>query len=575
VARLIPSFVDDHTPPGERVIFGLLANGPDDWVALHSLDLAPWNRNLRTEVDFVVIVPDRGILCIEVKSHTRISYDGERWSPPEIRRSPFKQAADGRFTFYRRLRDIAPQFAHVPVVHCCIFSHATFELHQNMSVPSHEFMDARDLHALDTSTAFCANLAERVECSVREDANLSSLSSPLTPAGVESLVSACVPVQKRRPGVRDEIRQREEAIEATLHVQQRPILSLTELNDRVCVSGGAGTGKTLIAMEAARRAAEKGDRVALLCFNRLVGAWMREELAERGELAPNLVVGRAIQVLATMAQVPIPETPSPSFWETQLPLLIEDRLTDPDFGSTASFDYMVLDEAQDILARPRLWECLGQFLRGGTERGSYLLLGDFDHQVLAGRDDMRESLNSLARSSRPARWHLSENCRNYRIVGETALRLGGISTAVYSDYLRPGGSSHNYDIAFYESVDEQLAQLRLWLSEFKALGYHASEITILSFRQDEYCAAKHLRESGYRLQPAWRNDVGVGFASVHAFKGMENKIVILTDVSLSGDDFHRDVFYTGMTRATECLRVLCDRSSEATLCDWLRGKAEA
>ena len=110
MARLIPSFLDDRTPPGERDVFNMLAAGPDDWVALHSLDLAPWNRGLRTEIDFVVIVPDTGLLCVEVKSHDTISFENDQWNPPEIRRSPFKQASDGRHTFYRRLRELAPQF---------------------------------------------------------------------------------------------------------------------------------------------------------------------------------------------------------------------------------------------------------------------------------------------------------------------------------------------------------------------------------------------------------------------------------------------------------------------------------
>ena len=44
MAHMIPSFVDEHTPPGERDVFNMLAAGPEDWVALHSLDLAPWNR---------------------------------------------------------------------------------------------------------------------------------------------------------------------------------------------------------------------------------------------------------------------------------------------------------------------------------------------------------------------------------------------------------------------------------------------------------------------------------------------------------------------------------------------------
>src|SRR6186997_1012969 len=149
MARLIPSFLDDRTPPGERDVFNMLAAGPDDWVALHSLDLAPWHRGLRTEIDFVVIVPETGILCIEVKSHENLSYDGHRWYPETITRSPFKQAVDGRHTFYRRLAGLAPQLRHIPVVHCCIFPRAPFDLSPNVSVQPWELMDARSFRAFD------------------------------------------------------------------------------------------------------------------------------------------------------------------------------------------------------------------------------------------------------------------------------------------------------------------------------------------------------------------------------------------------------------------------------------------
>src|SRR5438094_5335 len=105
MARLIPAFMDDTTPPGERDVFNMLAGGPSDWVALHSLDVAPWNRGLRTEIDFVLIAPDTGALCIEVKSHDAISFENDRWLPITIKRSPFKQASDGRHALYRGLSD--------------------------------------------------------------------------------------------------------------------------------------------------------------------------------------------------------------------------------------------------------------------------------------------------------------------------------------------------------------------------------------------------------------------------------------------------------------------------------------
>ena len=575
MARLIPSFIDDRTPPGERDVFNLIGAGPDDWVALHSLDLAPWNRGLRTEIDFVIIVPDTGILCVEVKSHENISFDGSRWYPETITRSPFKQAADGRHTFYRRFSELAPQFKRVPVVHCCIFPRSPFDLSPNLSVQPWELMDLRSFRSFESGTAFCAELKARIDRSIAADGQLSRLNFRLSPSQIDDVVNSCVPVQKRSAGAREEIRRREEEVEKILRQQQKPVLQLAAWNDRLVVSGGAGTGKTLIAIEVARRAAEKGRRVALLCYNQLIGDWLERRIDQSIPALPNLVAGRAIRVMAELTQIEFPSNPAQEFWDTELPQRLEESLTDPDFNAAATFDYLVLDEAQDLLARPRLWQCLTQFLVGETGKGAFALFGDFDHQVLTEREPMNRALNALDTMNRPVRWKLSENCRNYQIVGDTAVRLAGFVDPVYSGYLRSGGGVHNYNIYFYDHDQAQLDMLRQWLREFKDQGYKPSEITLLSFRADHISAAARLNASGYKLRPARQNGNQTAYATVHAFKGMENKIIIITNAVLDARDIHRGLFYTAITRATESVRVLCDKGSQQTLTGWLFGRAEA
>lgn len=573
MARIIPSFMDERTPPGERDVFNLFAAGPDDWTILHSLDLAPWNRGLRTEIDFVVVIPDAGILCVEVKSHDDLFFDSNRWFPTTITRSPFKQALDGRYTFSRRLRELAPEYRDVPVVHCCIFPRSPFDVPQNLSVQPWELMDMRAFRAFSSGMAFCNELKSRVARSIAADQALAPLGARLSPEQVDAIVRHCVPVQRHRPQAREEIARRVELMDRLLREQQKPVLQLALLNKRVRVSGGAGTGKTFIAMEIAHRAAESGLRVGLLCFNQLVGEWMRNRIEQVTPPLPNLVVGRAIQVMAKMTGLSIPETTTPEYWETELPEQVEERLTDLDFQAIASFDYLVLDEAQDILARPRLWECLSQFLSDGWGAGSFVLLGDFDNQVLSHKTTMIQTLSSLDASAKPSHWHLAENCRNYRIVGETAVKLGGLGQAVYSGYMRTGGDIQNCDIFFYENDGAQLNKLGQWLKEFRNQGYNPSEITILSFRAPEFSAAIRLRHSGYKLRAVWQSGDLTGYASIHAFKGMENKVIILTDVLLGEHDFNRDLFYTGLTRATESVRILCDIASQSVLLEWFIKKA--
>jgi hypothetical protein len=571
MARMIPSFMDDHTPPGERDVFNMIAAGPENWVVLHSLDLAPWNRSLRTELDFIAIVPDTGMLCIEVKSHENITFDGDRWFPETISRSPFKQASDGRHTFYRRLAELAPDLKRIPIVHCCIFPRSPFDLHPNLSVPPWELMDSRAFRSFSSGADFCAELKARMQRSIAADANIVPLGLCLSGSQIDTVLKCCLPIQKRYPAARLQIERRQEQMEKLLRDQQKPVLQLAALNDRLVVSGGAGTGKTLIAMEVARRAAEKGRRVALLCFNQLVGEWMHQRMGKIAPPVPNLVTGRAIQVMAELTGLEIPKNPARDFWETTLPGQLEERLTDPDFRAAAAFDYLVIDEAQDLLARPRLWACLSQFLTGGTERGAFALLGDFDNQVLADRGTMTQNLLALDAVAKPSRWQLAENCRNYRIVGDTAVSLSGLGRSVYAGYMRNGGGLENYDITFYEHERAQLDKIAQWLRDFKAQGYKPSEITLLSFRSDEASAANRLRGEGFKLRPAWSAGDLTGYASVHSFKGMENKAIILTDVAPGDREFDRHLFYTGMTRATESVRVLCDKACQNTLLGWLTG----
>ena len=446
MARLIPSFMDERTPSGERDVFTLLSAGPDDWVAIHSLDLAPWNRSLRTEVDFLLIIPDTGLLCVEVKSHDIISFENDRWHPPDIKRSPFKQAADARHTFHRRLRELTPQFRHVPVVHCCIFPRASFDLPPNLSVQPWELVDARAFRKFRSGSDLCESLKARMRRLIKSDENLQELPQRLSVGQIETIVHACLPVQKHRPRAREEIARREQDLERLLRDQQRPVLQLAATNDRLLVTGAAGTGKTLIAMEVARRAAERGRRVALLCFNQLVGEWIGRNIAAGADKKPNLIVGRAIRIMAEMTGVTVPADPPQDYWENELPARILERLTDPDFEASAEFDFLVLDEAQDILARPRIWEGLTGFLKGGVSNGSFCLFGDFENQVFGARDALNRTLAMLRTEARPAAYPLTENCRNYRIIGESAIRLSGLEGPVYDGYMRSGGGFQNYDI---------------------------------------------------------------------------------------------------------------------------------
>ena len=75
MARMSPNVISPETrSEGERRLFKLLRDDPatKGWTVLHSIDIPRHINNVSGEADFVIIVPGRGILILEVKGHYSI-----------------------------------------------------------------------------------------------------------------------------------------------------------------------------------------------------------------------------------------------------------------------------------------------------------------------------------------------------------------------------------------------------------------------------------------------------------------------------------------------------------------------
>ncbi|MEI8012623.1 MAG: nuclease-related domain-containing protein, partial [Candidatus Omnitrophota bacterium] len=69
MARMYPSYFLDSCSNAERRLFSLFKSDPAtaDWVVLHSLGLSSRGKKPYGEIDFVILIPNEGIYCLEVK----------------------------------------------------------------------------------------------------------------------------------------------------------------------------------------------------------------------------------------------------------------------------------------------------------------------------------------------------------------------------------------------------------------------------------------------------------------------------------------------------------------------------
>lgn len=132
---MIPPVISSDNPSeGEREVFRRLRNDPatKDWIVLHSLGLARHDRRVAGEIDFVVIIPGKGVLCLEVKGCSASNLRRERglWfysvTDRGTPRGPFQQASEGMHTLRDRFMAAHPDIQGITFGFGVVFPFAPF-----------------------------------------------------------------------------------------------------------------------------------------------------------------------------------------------------------------------------------------------------------------------------------------------------------------------------------------------------------------------------------------------------------------------------------------------------------------
>lgn len=590
---MIPARYEASTSPAEQRIFDLLRTDPgaEAWTVLHSLGLARREAKPYGEIDFVLLIPDAGILCLEVKGGRVSCRDGvwrtrdRHGREHDLNRSPFLQAREGMFALRTALRShfgTSHPASNVLIGCAVVFpdvdappSTTEFEAWQCIDIAklrspiSHAVNETMAMHRqLITSASGnpSGDLLGRIRAFLRPD--------------FEAVVARGTTIA----------RSEERLLRLT--EEQYDVLDSIDRNERCLVEGAAGTGKTVLALEYARRARADGLRTLLLCFNRFLGDWFTRQTTANESL-------KAGSFHRLLHEVILRSSYADEFRAEQAQRDPRSIFADlyPFFGELALLevnqpaDVLIIDEAQDLMNDPSL-AVLNAWVRGGLSGGRWVMFGDFTRQALFGsalpdvangtdsvplptssavQDRLNASLIMRRRSAHFAALMLRVNCRNTRPIGEETALLSGFDSLPYR---LDSHDSLAVDYRWWRNASEQETALRAALDLLADEGVAAADTTILSPRDYRHSVVARIATDRHitdiRGTSATRPRDSIAFSTIHAFKGMESPVVILCDVDqLNGPDAQA-LLYVGMSRARSHLIVLLSDDLKETLATSVR-----
>jgi hypothetical protein len=288
--------------------------------------------------------------------------------------------------------------------------------------------------------------------------------------------------------------------------EQYAALRGAETNSRVFVTGGAGSGKTILAVETAKRAAEEGRRVLLTCRSPAVTNVMRDATVESGVVC-----------------LPYSKT-----------------------SGLGTFDVLVVDEAQDLMTVDDLVHLDG-LVEGGIQHGRWRMFSDPNNQLNIDGDYDAEVASELRGHS--AQYELPYNCRNtVQVVHQTQLITGAdIGVAKAGEGPRVGFDQYDSVEDAAGSIDREIEKLR---KQETPLG----DIAIVTLRENPSDSAATLTRAYRRGQIATYGELNrtagqaISLLNARTIKGLEAPHVLVTDVDdlSSRDQVAR--LYVGMTR---------------------------
>jgi superfamily I DNA and RNA helicase len=351
-------------------------------------------------------------------------------------------------------------------------------------------------------------------------------SAPLSAQQERAVLELIAPAYGVMPSFRSCMEARERQF-VHLTSEQARIFDYLDEQERAVIGGPAGSGKTLLALESARRLGSSGQHVVFLCYNSALRRFLRST-----HPTPRVTFDTFHSYAAGCVS-----RQGLSFAELESQFLA----TLADDASGISIPNLIIDEGQDFESDWIEWLAY-------RTQGRFLVF--YDRNQLLFRSELPTWIKNA-----DCRLTLKRICRNTQQIARTVARsIGAPPTG--TDALPSGSKPKLYRAHTEHQSPEIVAAIIDHLISKDALA--PSDIVVLTPEATEHSSLRDSQWSGSIPVSQDYGDPALCFTTIRKFKGLETKVLILVDIRLEqlSDPDYRRMFYVGCSRAVHELHIV-------------------
>jgi ATP:corrinoid adenosyltransferase len=487
------------------------------------------DRQKDHEADVVVLLPGAGVVVVEVKGG-RVWHDGNQWwqkrGQGDVVIEPVRQVRQTKYAL-REFVERDPRWKNS--------SRSRVRWAHAVAVPNTEL--AEDFETPDCprwSIVDRTQMGELAAALWDVPAQQESGHRPLTDDDAALIADI---LRGRGLSHQDQLADSDEreAESQRLTQEQAGILTAIQLLPRVEVRGGAGSGKTWLALEQARRLTQAGLRVALLCYSRGLSTYLQRQTQSLKYTQRPAYVG-SFHNLGVKWGAAVPDEAKPEYWENELPAqMLELAEALP---ANQRFDAVVIDEAQDFA--DAWWPVILAALTDPSD-GRIYAFSDEGQRVFARFGEPPVPLIPIV---------LEHNLRNTRQIAESFSPLTSMRMKLF------GGDGP--DVRFVPCTTEDALSVADDEVDTLLDTWRPEDVALLAtgHKHPEHAARQEDGQDAY-WESFWDKDQ-VFYGHVIGFKGLERRVVVLAVNETKINERSRERLYVGLSRARDQLVVCGD-----------------